>query len=333
MKHVNITGYGNQKKNKESLQKEWLLRYLGNYCEKALEKKYKADYNHLKASPITINNICFDARRNPTAFKYLLNLGLIKDDYINNPLFPMDEKILELLKVHAEKPSFNSEGYTLKDKSSYSSEKVLKAVTDIRENYLSIYKMKAEHLMYVFLNQTDYLFDNFKTKWKSRYRHNDTYTLFSCYPKSNIKSAEENSIRAIAETYAKEHICDVMSFILNIKIKCLQWSSDEKSLKMLNFNKESSINLETLGDKLLTAERMIKHLKRASLELKVIGRHIQKLGQEQFDKMVVDKTVKYLTMKAPLWAYGKEENSEKVRIAKILLKGTTIVSDILEDNC
>lgn len=309
MKHENI--WSRKKKPLEEEQQEWLRDFLGYYAEYQLNEKYEPEGIHRFP---TTSYLCHDGRRTNTVRRYLESLNIIKKNWDGESLDPVDEEILKILPGFSEEPVFDTRGtQTKKNTYSWETEKE-SAVNNVHDKYIHINEFTPEQMIYLFLHENDYSFKILK-----RVRYNNHISELLCiYPKALLQTADHNIIRSRALEYAHTHLDKIFAHAYGIRLRIVQEGHHN-----LNFSEAKKlVDPKGIAETLEKVEGNIRLLRRARLELLVLGRIAKREGLNRYTEAITDFAVEYLTEQAPLWM-DSEEREEK-ELARIMLRESTV---------
>jgi len=325
--------YWNNEEYKGMPEKDiWVIKLCGYYTEKRLFNKYT---HNAKNSVLKISYICHDLRRINTVRKHLESLNLIvpapawlKEEILN----PVEENIEKILSNYATKPKFNISGIKKEKKYSYSTEKESPVKCRL-DCYKKIYTMLAGEIIYIYLHQDEYDFQEVIKK-----SSNYTETTLRVYPVNSIDTLEENILNAKISKFAKENVQEILSKVLGSEIQTFhnryrEYSWDEGKTPDKHFTKEaylpvaeydsdSQFTLIDIQNRITLVKEQQRFLDRALYELLMLQKQAQDLGEEKFQETILETTRRTITEMAPIWAFDTEDTSKR-EIALTLLKGTS----------
>jgi hypothetical protein len=295
----------------------WQLLLLGHYARRKLEDKYD---DKSKRYALHAGNFCGDGRRIPTVRKFLQEKGLIVTSWnTNSELEPVDEACEALLSGFTKEPKFNTSGYIVEKKYSYSDEVMTKPVTDLSEVYKDVDKLDAYEYIYVYLNQDLYDFKVFTTIHNVNGgrrngfsdRKYETYDL-KLYPVSALNSMDDLAYIANSETYALSHAREILTAAFDLKFRAVK---DDKEF----------LTLKDVTKRIWDVEDKMRLLRRTLKELRVLQRKVGALGDEALRKKVMSTSTAYIKRKAPLWINSKDDLQKELSL--LVCKGTPLTLD------
>lgn len=299
----------------------WKLLLCGYYALRELEIKYSSN---LQITKIKTGYLCGDKRRTSTVRKFLEGIKLVEEDYrTSENLTPIPEEVEKLLEGFSKEPRFNTSGYITK-KASYSWEKdVHTTVMDLGQVYLNTSALNAFEIIHVYLHQNLYDFREFRhiTHYQNRNRYTgkNSHIRYSLkiYPLSAIPSASNSSLIAAGESFAKSHATKILSEAFNLKFRAID-------------DKKPYTELEKISSRLSSVEEKLRLLHRTRLELLVLQRKAQELGDKDLNNLINDTGVKYIKRRAPLWINSTDK--EERNLSMLACKGVNIITETESHN-
>lgn len=295
---------------KKDLTQEWLLKFLGYYVENKLRIKFnlKNDYT------INLNFICHDKRRIPTARRFLESLNLIKLSYSTSTAMDYcDEEIEKILPSQSQEPVFSTSGIIKERKYSLDT---TKAATNRVDLYKNIDCFNSKELIHIYLNQDNYDFHILKkihTYYRKRLPKTSERFELLVYPKEKIENADDNIFKALVKEYADKHAREILTHALDIPFKYLD---DKKSYTTVT---EIGSHINKVLDKIGQLE-LIKE------DLFNLRDAVKKIGEEEYSKLLTEKSIEYVENRSPIWAY--KGNDEQKILATLRLKGMELKDEI-----
>ena len=293
-------------------QEKWIRLLCGFYAEKKLEEKYDTKN---AASSIRVASFCIDGRRIPTVRKFLESKGLVVSSYKTDPtLEPIDEEVEKLIPGFTKEPEFQTDGYRKED-NSYGDDNI-KPVKDLGDLYLPVNRFSAVELCYIYLNQSQYDFREFKTtniyrdkrSWSDR-----TYVSYTLkiFPANAIESTDEVALLANNEDFAKKNAQTALTAAFNLNFKALD-------------NKKPYFTIEDLDARILKVEDKLRLLRRTLAELSVLKRKASQLG-DSYKDTILQANLDLIRRRAPMWL--NSDNDDEKTIGKLFLKGTCLSTE------
>lgn len=299
-------------------REQWTLLLCGNYALNQLLTKYEKS-NSTRLT-YRLGCYCSDKRRYPTVIKQFRSLNLITEAY-QDSITPCDSEIEKLLPGFSKEPTFNTQGYKKESEYSYSSREVIKPLKEKGEAYRPLSDMNAFEVIYVYLNQDKYDFEEFKhttsiTNKKRYYSTNtfDTYTV-KVFPKEFNDTLEDGIIAENIKEYAKKNAREILSTAFKLNLKAIDDNLPYFSIK-------------DLQKRLAEVTNKIRVLEIVQIELQAILMDTESMSEEAYLDKILSAARDYTTAQSPLWIFDDSFDSiDKQALAKILLKGTDLITE------
>ncbi len=288
---------------------EWVSRYCAMYLKNLLYEKHGMD----NRSCISIQNVCYDGRRYPTAFKALEDAGVRSECY--NDLTPKHDAILKTYLQYAKEPLFDTSKVTVRAR--YGGE-------DISKNQYELYKniedFTAEEFLHIYFYQSKFDFVKHEIMLESNNRFSQTLRKrieLRCFPVNKTDQLNLSIYLSKLYKYVDRHIDFAITHSLPIEKTTL--ISDGKSCGDYDDSfRTFKWTEQEMDERINAAKNTILRAQQAEKDLLKFRAEVNKLGGIEAYRVSLRKSITaYLTENAALYINSEDEDLKE--IVKMLL--------------